>query len=101
MREEQVGEVCVDAGIIMIGDPCYHLHKPKQEQYPEFGRSWSEFVDKLYEETTQIGDATAVVVGGFGGDGVYPVFIRKDRHGRIVEAVVKFIREDEYREEEE
>lgn len=89
---EKVGRIAVDAGIVMVGDPCYHLHS--ETQRAEFGTSWDDFVDKLDFDgpATQIGNKTALVCGGFGGDGTYPVYIERDSLG-VKSLIIKF-RED-------
>lgn len=90
MTEQIVGCVGVDAGLIMIGDPCYHLHTSRPK--PEFGADWQEFCSylDLDKAAHNIGDGLAMVISNFGGDGVYDVFIRRDENGRIIEAGVKF-----------
>ncbi len=92
-EKQLVGKVAVDAGVLMISDPGYVLHKGSLHK--GFGRSWSEFVGKLVGKpgergVTQIGKNVAVVVGGFGGDGVYPVYVRRDRRGLVCELSVRF-----------
>uniref|UniRef100_A0A6H2A4P0 Uncharacterized protein n=1 Tax=viral metagenome TaxID=1070528 RepID=A0A6H2A4P0_9ZZZZ len=78
--QKQIGEISVDAGIVWIGDPCYILHKNLDEIPQEIGRTWEEFCENIKEmkhgqqfnhnkNITGLG----VVVGDFGGDGVYPV----------------------------
>jgi hypothetical protein len=98
-NKEKVGEIAVDAGIVMVGDPCYHLHAAKP--LPNgFKNTWHSFVDSLRDivihgnAAHQIDHHMAVVVGGFGGDGVYPVYIRR-RNGLVTELVVVFDGSDE------
>ena len=99
MKREQVGVIGVDAGIVMVGDPCYHIGKDVPPK--DFCRSWSEFCQTKLSENGKAVDAVqlnydmgheglAVVVGGFGGDGCYPVFVEKDRTGKVTRLVVEF-----------
>lgn len=110
------GEVAVDAGIIMLGDPCYHLHTELENRHKDFGTDWSDFCDKLYVPDGsidcdvpgidhkvkmpisklerngfhQIGNASSVVVSSGYGDGCYPVYVRKNFEGRVAEVKVVF-----------
>lgn len=92
-----VGDIGVDAGIVMVGDPCYHLHKEGENRYAEFGNDWHEFCDILYEpngldsnQAAQIGKSLAVVVSSGYGDGCYPVYVRRNRDGVVAEVKVVF-----------
>lgn len=90
---ETVGEIGVDAGICWIGDPCYILHtKPKPKA---IGKTWHEFCEKLDSNHTQfnydLGHAGLGVCVSTGyGDGTYPVEVRKNSEGRVMEVRVKF-----------
>ena len=99
MKVEQIGVVSVDAGILMVGDPCYHLDgqiRPK-----DFGKNWSDFcMTKLMKDGKGLDFAQldhdrghaglAVVCGGFGGDGCYPVFVEKAEDGMVNRLIVEF-----------
>ena len=92
--KEQIGVIGVDAGLVMVGDPCYSLHADKLPA--DFGKDWPDFCDKLEGKDCiqldyDLGQAgLAVVAGGFGGDGVYPVFVEKDDTGRVIRLIVEF-----------
>lgn len=92
---QRVGEIGVDAGICWIGDPCYILHRTPKEQEelaPVIGADWLEFCDKLHGDNSGVTtfpyalghDGLGVVVSTGYGDGVYPVFVRYDKEGRVV-----------------
>ena len=111
------GAVSVDAGLIMIGDPCYHLHhtvgadKVYDRLPRSLGKNWSEFCDKLYPQVYKTGapegakkllpvvnfehdggiPRLAVVLANFGGDGYYPVYVTTDDNGHIQQAVIDFV----------
>ena len=94
MRREQIGTVGVDAGLIWVGEPCYILHT---ESTPKsIGVDWSDFCERLHDADTQEfpfdrGHAgLGVVVGGFGGDGCYPVFVERNSTGLVTRIVVEF-----------
>jgi hypothetical protein len=111
----QVGELSVDSGTIMLGDPCYSLdHHPGGDRSAYFravgldGTSNNYRVtgagdvvhvdDQNVKQVTKVGhdfvDEFVTVTTGF-GDGIYPVYVRMDPHtGRVAEVKVVFI-EDE------
>ena len=100
MSWEKVGFAAVDSGTIMIGDPCYHLHKDvstpeaKATFEGDFGKNWEEFCDLCDHGhkpgISQFGGDTALVVTGFGGDGCFPVYVKRDKHGLITAAMIDF-----------
>lgn len=81
MSEQLIGNVGVDAGMIMIGDPCYTT----QKNHPA-NRDWLEFC-KWYgaqqpEDSPRFGgipydmghEGLGVVLDTGIGDGIYPVY---------------------------
>lgn len=120
MREEgafeRVGTVGVDAGMLMVVDPCYVLHRKRREFQgheggldPAFGKDWPDFCDAVMSEpgsgpehypvcktVAQVQSkepgswVSAVVVGGFGGDGRYPVYVKHDGRGNTRAILVDF-----------
>lgn len=89
-----IGNIGVDAGLCWIGDPCYILHN--RDGLPkDVGKNWSEFCDKIGDEDfhifkTDLGRAgLGVCLGGFGGDGVFPVYATY-RDGLIAKIEVDF-----------
>lgn len=82
----RIGEIVVDSGSFIIGDPCNLLHG----QNPKlFGKDWNEFCElaetdyfqKGYQvKRNSIGASLAVDVRP-GGDGRYPVYLEKNEHG--------------------
>lgn len=90
---KRVGVCGVDAGLIWIGDPCYIIGKDPKEQPAE---SWSKFCDTINDEPAQQYNyayghsGLGVLVKHFGGDGVYPVFVKQDNEGNITETKIVF-----------
>lgn len=87
----KVGKVGVDAGLLMIGDPCYFIGEKtsSDEAFP----TWKGFLKdqratgKEYKLRHQIdyamGHAGLGVVAGTGGDGVFDVYaLKSDRSDR-------------------
>ena len=94
---ELVGYIGVDAGLCWIGDPCYCV-TPDATEHP--APSWPEFCDKLRDSEKdgacqwnyKMGHAGLGVSVSIGyGDGTYPVYVRRNKEGRVAEARVKFI----------
>ena len=97
----KIGIVGVDAGVLMVGDPCYFFGPEKttaQEAYPG---GWSEICDTVLNDKFDESEPRAaqlnyakghaglgVIVGTTHGDGVYPVYLEtddKDRRRLVVE----------------
>jgi DNA topoisomerase IB len=73
---EQVGEVAVDSGTLLVIDPAY-LDSWGTGEHPElsmdgYRAAWEEGRNQLNFAN---GGTAAVFLKGFGGDGTYPVFI--------------------------
>lgn len=109
---EKVGVIGVDAGICWIGDPCYILHTEKSPK--SIGADWADFCRKLRDgmNTSFSHDSghegLGVVVSTGFGDGVYPVYVEKDKYGRVMEVRVSFVEneatdcvEDEFDDDED
>jgi len=94
MKWEKVGTMCVDAGLCWIGDPCYVVSKDASHAW----ETWDAFCDELFAHPDYKSDACQMVPGvvvstGY-GDGEYDVFVKR-RDGRIAEAKVVFITDEE------
>ena len=96
MSWKKVGEIGVDAGLCMVGDPCYASY-PDHPDHPI--HNWDKFCESLKEHdkqhpqqatAMQIDQRTGVVVSTGYGDGIYPVFARYNADGRIVGLKVDF-----------
>ena len=109
MDWEKVGIIGVDAGLCWIGDPCYIVPKKGGELSGTFA-NWDEFCTQLGAQDVAQGARTEGVVSwpfkaghkGLGvsvssgyGDGTYPVYIKRGIDGRIAEAKVVFISDDD------
>lgn len=95
---EYVGDVAVDAGVVMVGDPCYATDK----KHPI--HRWEKFCDLLGRDSengvtglkfAHGGGGMGVVVTSGYGDGVYPVYVKHDDRGVIAELKVVFVSDDE------
>jgi len=107
---QEVGRIGVDAGCIMISDPCYSA-TPDCNSHP--AKTWQEFCELLdkgefykngFQQLNYKGghSGLGVVVESGYGDGCYPVFVKKNKEGRVIEAKVVFddINEEENYEED-
>lgn len=95
---QHAGEVAVDAGLIMVGDPCYAAEK----DHPI--HDWDKFCSLIRKDSdgwaTQLKfngttPGQGVVVSSGYGDGIYPVYIKLDDHGDVAEVKVVFIGEND------
>lgn len=101
---EQIGTIFVDAGIVMVGDPCYSL--PDNGSHRDaIARDWLRFCEATFADpnnadgySTPLGEGTSVVVSSGYGDGQYPVFVERSPDGRVARLVVEFIADDDYEE---
>jgi len=93
---EAAGKVGVDAGLLWIGDPCYFVN-PDATEHP--AKTWDAFCNRF--DALEKNDVAAfpfrqghkglgVCIGGLGGDGYYPVEVRRNARGGIAEIRVKF-----------
>ena len=100
---EEVGVISVDAGICWVGDACYVFHTDKTPG--DIGKDWHGFCAKMSEgcENHRVLDhrqfkhdkghaGLGVCVGTGHGDGVYPVYIK--REGRSIKEVKIVFLED-------
>ncbi len=93
---EKVGEIGVDAGLCWVGDPCYIMGEDASS-HP--CKTWNEFCDKLQRGEKKgimqwnypLGHAGLGVTVETGyGDGVYPVYVKRNDEGRIMQVKVMF-----------
>jgi len=92
---EKVGVIGVDAGLCWVGDPCYCV-TPDATDHP--APTWKQFCDMLgddYPTAKQFNyemghEGLGVCVSTGYGDGLYPVYVKKNAEGRIVRVMVKF-----------
>jgi hypothetical protein len=87
------GEVCVDAGLIWIGDPCYVLGDDASHRVTD----WIDFCDKVTDSngvSAPLGHGTGLAISTGYGDGCYPVDVEYNGEGRVSKVTVTFIEED-------
>jgi len=104
-RWEEVGSIGVDAGIVWLGDPCYILHRndpAEQDSAPaDIGVSWHDFCERINARGIyRTGVAAFSHDAGYSGmglcvstaygDGEYPVYVKRNRFGRIAEVKIVF-----------
>lgn len=99
-----VGNIGVDAGLCWIGDPCYIIKDDNEHRPEAFGKNWGDFCDNSDDVHSKgfksfnydLGhEGLGVCVSTGYGDGFYPVYVRKNAEGRVIEAKVVFSDEDE------
>lgn len=106
LTKKFIGTCGVDAGMLMLVDPCYVLGKDAVAYTDDWGQfleasgmhtaegQWPEhgIVPINRPETPGHGRAVGVVVHTGDGDGEYPVMAHFDEDGRIRKVVITFAR---------
>jgi hypothetical protein len=108
-----VGRVGVDAGMVMVGDPCYldkftdhdfddeKVEAQKAKGKYEYSYSGACAATLGENSAGELGRADAVAVSSGYGDGVYPVYAHYNHEGRIERLEVVFVNDDEEEDVEE
>lgn len=93
-----VGYASVDAGIIWIGDPCYVMGADASHGV----KDWNEYCEKSFAGPDAVnpdcrnnvceplGKDIGFEIGGFGGDGSWPVIVTTGSDGLVVKAEILF-----------
>jgi len=84
----KIGECGVDAGMLMVGDPCYFVGK--EATIHERCKDWSQACKEVFcaEGATDDRDkpfdvyGLGVAIATTHGDGCYPVYLETTRSGR-------------------
>lgn len=94
---EHVGNCNVDAGLIWIGDPCYIIPNSRWKEWGDFCYELFKLKDPVnaVQFAHDLGHSgLGVCVSSGYGDGTYPVYVRKNGEGRIIEAKILFDEEE-------
>jgi hypothetical protein len=96
MRNIEIGVVDVDAGLIMIGDPCYVL--PDNAPRRPLVQDWTRFCEMVSDQQVAqpVGDRCGLVIRPPDGDGEYPVTAEVSRSGRLLRVTIDFDPADDY-----
>lgn len=105
LMKRLIGTCGVDAGMLMMVDPCYVQGEQALAHWPEWGKfltasgmqkddKWPEhgIVPINRPESQFDGKAVGVVVHTYAGDGEYPVYAWFDEDGKITKVEVNFTR---------
>ena len=83
----KIGKCGVDAGMLMVGDPCYFVGK--DAIIHERRKTWSQACKEVFCKDGMLTRDTPLDVYGLGvaiatthGDGCYPVYLETTKHGR-------------------
>lgn len=86
MAKVKIGEVGVDAGMLMVGDPCYFVGK--DASINEACKNWNQACDEVFCKP-DLGRDTPMDVYGLGlaistthGDGTYNVYLETSTSGK-------------------
>ena len=103
-----VGHLGVDAGLMMLGDPCYIVPDDstiRRRLAAGTGELWYKFLDQyvpdsdagpVYHVEGDAGGALALVCRSGVGDGIYPVTARiNQKDGTVYSLTITFIDDEE------
>jgi len=85
--KQLLGHIGVDAGMIMVGDPCYFIGKDAtvHKTFPDWDTACKElFCNDKYQtdESYNIRDGLGIAVTTTYGDGTYPVYLETTNNGK-------------------
>jgi hypothetical protein len=90
-KKELIGYCGVDSGQLLIVDPCY-LHDWKHGEYDDLDSSYREVCDVTLgpkQAGSAFNDMGVALSTGY-GDGNYPIFIKRNSEGRIIQVIIDF-----------
>ena len=85
MTRELVGYCGVDSGLIWIGDPCVL----KRSEFAD-PKDWDGFCNSLRDTELPTENNSGVLTDNRIGDGEYPVYVTKDKDGRVKKMEIVF-----------
>ena len=78
----------VDSGTLLVGDPSYCLPQAEQERP---GIDYQRVIDAEPGYGIYLGGQPVILLGGFGGDGTFPVFAELDEDGVVASITIEFV----------
>ena len=90
---EKVGYIGVDSGQVMLIDPCYIGKDFANEYGDKAGLNYSGACEASLSKTccgNFGGRDMAFCTGTTHGDGVYPVYVKRNRNGRVTAMMIDF-----------
>jgi len=88
--KEYIGRLTVDSGLVYVGDPCYLSDGRNPFEL------WDKFVQKMGSDEwiamphDDGVEGKGITVGGFGGDGTYPVYVERGAGGLVSRIIIDF-----------
>jgi len=87
MARVKIGKIGVDAGMLMVGDPCYFVGK--DASINDVCESWNQACGDIFCAPGIVGQDTPMDVYGLGlaisttnGDGTYNVYLETSKTGK-------------------
>jgi len=74
-----IGHITVDSGTVMVADPCYWVGSDEQMTWAEYCKEIGSKPSHVFEHSSGI-SGKGIMVGSFGGDGEYPVYLEEDEN---------------------
>jgi hypothetical protein len=96
------GYIPVDSGQIMLIDPCYIKQDFESESTDSAGLNYAgACAVTLSDNRCGVFGDLAFATSTHSGDGTYPVFVKRDRKGKILAVKIEFADEEEMDDYEE
>jgi hypothetical protein len=91
-RVVKIGTLPVDAGVMMLSDPCYVIGEERDPTLYDricqaICRSKKPYVLVRSDNRASLND---VLIASTGGDGVFPVYAELDEHGWLAAITIRF-----------
>ena len=83
-----LGMVEVDSGTLIVGDPAYCLPRVANGKP---GIDYQAVIEAPDEPASSLGGQPVLLIGRFGGDGIYPVVGELDEYGELVRLTIEFL----------
>jgi hypothetical protein len=93
-----LGVVEVDSGTLLVGDPLYCLPQAERERP---GIDYQQVIDAEPGYGSYLGGQPVILLGGFGGDGTFPVYAELDEYGEVARVPIEFLGPAEDEDENE
>ena len=87
-----LGMVEVDSGTLVVGDPAYLLASASRGKE---GIDYQAVIEAPDGVSTYLAGQPVLLIGGFGGDGTFPVY------GELARVTIEFVGPDEDEDEKE
>lgn len=99
---EKIGNLPVDAGCILLSDPCYVLpdsRYPNEDEQVEIPYDYATMLEEMKVaewprvfnvQPKNYSNPLGLIVESGYGDGLYPVYAKFNKEGRLIQVMIDF-----------